>query len=137
MLPKEKISLKTLNEVLSKVYDTTIDEESSKIFLVDEEIFVHWYEEENRINLFLISFIAPSTSDDFAAKLANRLNNQFTIIKVSYERNGQKGMVFYYRYTIICECGLDISLFLRTLKLYYHIIIKAKNELKESGIEFV
>lgn len=135
VLTKEEISLESLNEVLSMVYETTVDKEDSSIFLVEDKITLRLEKERNLIRFSAITTIPHTTSDELAAKVANQLNSEYIIVKTFFLREGTELMAFFFRYDLMYDSGLDTGLLLKSLRRYNDIAMDFIDKIKESGIE--
>ena len=135
VLTKEEISLESLNEVLSMVYETTVNKEDSSIFLVEDKITLRLEKERNLIRFSAITTISHTTSDELAAKVANQLNSDYIIVKTFFLREGTELMAFFFRYDLMYDSGLDTGLLLKSLRRYNDIAMDFIDKINESGIE--
>lgn len=134
-LTRDEISLETLNEVLSMVYETTVDKENSDIFLDKERIHVALDKKCNLIQFVAVTGISHTTSDAAAAKVANQLNSKYFIVKTFFLREGIKHMLFFFQYEIMYDSGLDIGLLLKALRRYNDIASKCIDDIEAAGLQ--
>lgn len=129
---QEKISLEALHEILSILYETTIDKEDSSIFLVNNNVRVILSKNHDWIRFTAITPIPYTTPDELAAEFVNRLNKQYVIVKTTFLRKEKDCMGLFFDFDLICapESELDATLLLKALKRYDAIVMKIVEKIR-------